>query len=82
MFNLWDTKSDQNPLALKIHPRSKSTRTKSTLSISRTTYRSRVRVRGNSDSEKNEKKKLIYKEKIKKCWTGSELGWILNAGGF
>ena len=42
----------QNPPAIKIHPRSKSTRSKSTQSNLRTAYKSRVRVSGNSDSEK------------------------------
>ena len=37
----------QNPPAIKIHPRSKSTQ-----SNLRTAYQSRVRVKGNTDSEK------------------------------
>ena len=42
----------QNPPAIKINPRSKSTRSKSTQPNLRTAYQSRVRVRGNSDSKK------------------------------
>ena len=67
----------------KIHPRSKSTRSKSTQSKLRTAYQSRVRVRGNSDSEKKIKNKQnIFLNKFIKRKTINFIGWILNADGF
>ena len=42
----------QNPFAIKIHPRLKSTRSKSTQPNLRTADQSRVRDMGNSDSKK------------------------------